>query len=248
MSERNGGAQGLGPTRRELLRGAVGATAAWSMGQTLMASESHAEKSNSGTPLNSAQQAILKSLMDGNERYVTGNSKHHDFSAMRKDLASGQQPDTAVIRCADSRVAPELIFDQPLGELFVCGVAGNIPTQEIMASIEYAVSNLGTRLIVIMGHSKCGAVDATLEYQNKIDSLPGNLPGLLSQLLPSVLKAQKLPGDTLANAVKQNAVDAAARLTKMSVIVDEAVDRGDLGIASGVYNLSSGRFELNGAG
>lgn len=198
--------------------------------------------------MNPAQKAILQRLLDGNERYATGQSKKHDLSALREGLVEGQRPEAAVIRCADSRVAPELIFDQSLGEIFVCGVAGNIPTPEIMASLEYAISNLGTRLIVIMGHSKCGAVGATVEHQDGIDSLPGNLPGLLSQILPSVLETRGLPGDPLANSIKQNSIDAAARLTKMSAAVENAVARGDVGIASGVYDLSSGRFDLNGVG
>ncbi|MCH2187662.1 carbonic anhydrase, partial [Myxococcota bacterium] len=93
--------------------------------------------------LTESQKAILDNLMAGNERYVSGRSEEHDYEAARKILKDGQSPGAAVIRCADSRVAPELVFDQSLGELFVCGVAGNIPTAEILASLEYAVANLG---------------------------------------------------------------------------------------------------------
>ncbi|MEE3325863.1 MAG: carbonic anhydrase, partial [Myxococcota bacterium] len=162
-------------------------------------------------------------------------------------LEDGQSPKTAVIRCADSRVAPELVFDVTLGDLFVCGVAGNIPTEEIMASIEYAVSNLGTELILVMGHASCGAVGAALSHRDEIGSLPGNLPGLLSQILPSVLAVDTDSEEALPAAVKRNAEDAASRITKMSSVVDDAVAEGRVGIVSGVYDLSSGRFALNGA-
>ena len=237
-----------GPTRREVLLGALSTGLAWSVGQSAVAAVSPTQADASDLSLNPGQKAILAELMAGNERYVSGKMRKHDLAHAREGLTIGQQPNSAVIRCADSRVAPELVFDQSLGEIFVCGVAGNIPTPEIMASLEYAISNLGTGLILIMGHSSCGAVDAALKNQNQIDSLPGNLPGLLSQILPSVLEAQKLPGDKLANSIAQNAMNAAARLTKMSTVVEKAVSNGTVGIASGVYDLSSGRFKVNGPG
>ena len=202
--------------------------------------------SSAPPPLGPSQRAELDRLLEGNARYVSGKRKSHDLEAARKDLTQGQKPKTAVIRCADSRVAPELVFDQSLGELFVCGVAGNIPTAEIMASIEYAVLNLETELILVMGHSRCGAVDAALQHRDGIDALPGNLPGLLGEILPSVLKAEKGGGDTLARCIDQNARDAAARLSAMSVVVNDAVKAGTVGIASGVYHLDTGRFEVSG--
>ena len=237
-----------GPTRRTVLRGALGAGLALSMGHGFTPRVARAAGSGSHSALSASQKSVLAGLMEGNARYVSGKLHAHDLAAARAGLTEGQKPKTAVIRCADSRVAPELVFDQSLGELFVCGVAGNIPTAEIVASIEYAVLNLGTELILVMGHSGCGAVGATLDHQDKLDSLPGNLPGLLGHILPSVLKAQKGGGDALARCIEQNARDAAARLTRMSVVLDDAVKAGTLGVASGVYMLNSGRFEVSGAG
>ena len=238
-----------GPTRRTVLRGAVGTglvLGAAGMGGGFAPRAAHAGSGSAPPPLGPSQKAVLDSLLEGNARYVSGKRKAHDLEAARKGLTQGQKPKTAVIRCADSRVAPELVFDQSLGELFVCGVAGNIPTAEIMASIEYAVLNLETELILVMGHSRCGAVDAALQHRDGIDALPGNLPGLLSEILPSVLKAQKGGGGTLARCIKQNARDAAGRLSAMSVVVNDAVKAGTVGIASGVYHLDTGRFELSG--
>ncbi len=103
----------------------------------------------------------LNALMDGNRRFVDGTQQHNDHAAARTRGVDGQSPFAGIIRCADSRVAPELVFDQSLGDLFVCAVAGNLPTTEVMASLEYTVAMLKTPLIVIMGHSSCGAVDAT---------------------------------------------------------------------------------------
>ncbi len=237
-----------GPTRRAVLQGAVGAGLALAAGPALAPRTARAGGSGAQRALSAGQQAILDDLMAGNARYVDGKRRDHDLAAARRGLTGGQQPKTAVIRCADSRVAPELVFDQSLGELFVCGVAGNIPTAEIMASIEYAVLNLGTELILVMGHSGCGAVEATISHQSDLDATPGNLPGLLSQILPSVLKAQAGGGDKLARCIAQNARDAATRLGKMSAVVDDAIQAGKLGVASGVYQLDSGKFEVSGAG
>ncbi|MCH2171824.1 carbonic anhydrase [Myxococcota bacterium] len=247
MNQKSSQRNEVGATRREMLHGTLGATLALGVGQSLAASSAHASTGGEGSAaaLSSGHQAILDRLMEGNQRFISGHLRKHDMANARGILAKGQRPDTAVIRCADSRVAPELVFDQNLGELFVCGVAGNIPTPELMASIEYAVAVLGTRMILIMGHSSCGAVDAAIQHQTDVGALPGSLPGLIAQILPSVLKAQKTPGDTLAHSIKQNSMDAASRLTKMSTVVEEAVNQGEVGIASGVYELSSGRFIVN---
>jgi len=202
------------------------------------------KKGKTMSALNQGHKDILDQLMEGNERYVSGLVQDRDLITDRGNLVDGQSPRVAMIRCADSRVSPELVFDLTLGEIFVCGVAGNIPTDEIMASLEYAVSNLGTELIVVMGHSQCGAVSATLANQDKIDSLPGNLPGLLSQILPSVLAVESGSENELADAVERNAADAAIRVPLMSKVIEEAVREGRVAIVSGVYDLASGRFIL----
>lgn len=241
-TEKKSEADGQG--RRTLLHGALGTGLFFGAENGLSASAGHGGGATTPPALNPAQKEILTDLLEGNERYVTGRLKDRDLASARKRLTKGQKPKIAVMRCADSRVAPELVFDQSLGELFVCGVAGNIPTPELIASIEYAVLNLGTELILVMGHTSCGAVDAAVKNQDAIDALPGNLPDLLAQILPSVLKVKDAPGDTLAAAIKQNAADAAHRITKMSTVLDDAASRGKLGIASGVYDLETGRFNV----
>ncbi|MGE4652297.1 MAG: carbonic anhydrase [Myxococcota bacterium] len=188
---------------------------------------------------------VLKDLMEGNARFVSGSPHSFDQTSVRKELKESQSPDVIILRCADSRVSPEIVFDQSLGALFVCAVAGNIATPEVVASMEYSVANLGSSLIVVMGHSKCGAVDATLKNYADTDALPGSLPGLVNQILPAVLKKPAPGADPLAAAIRTNAELTAKRLPKMSEILHDAQTGGKLRIVSGVYQLDSGRFELS---
>jgi carbonic anhydrase len=181
-------------------------------------------------------------LKAGNERFIFGNVQPDDLASTRKRLVDGQAPFAIVLRCADSRVSPEIVFDQGLGDLFVCAVAGNIPTAELVASMEYAIAILGSPLIVVMGHSGCGAVDAAIQNFNSVDALPGSLPGLISQILPAVIATRDTSGDALANATRTNVSLGMARLSKMSNIIDVGVKDGSLKIIGGVYEMSSGRF------
>ncbi|MBC23957.1 MAG: carbonic anhydrase [Phycisphaerae bacterium] len=199
--------------------------------------------------MSNAERAItpdeaLKQLLEGNQRYIDGQMRSHDHTADRKKLATGQSPSVIILRCADSRVAPEIIFDQNLGELFVCGVAGNTPTTEIVASMEYAVSVLGSCVIVVMGHSSCGALDAAIDNFDDVDELPGNLPTLVSRFLPAVMEAKEKDGDLLTNAIRVNALMSAEQLPRMSTILQQAVKKGELKVVGGVYDLSTGRFTL----
>src|SRR5436190_14973819 len=105
-------------------------------------------------------EALWKELMDGNKRFVSGNMQKRDVAAARDELAKGQHPKVIVLACADSRVAPELVFDKGLGELFVIRIAGNVADKDALGSIEYAVEHLHSSMIIILGHEKCGAVAA----------------------------------------------------------------------------------------
>jgi len=187
----------------------------------------------------------LEALMNGNRRFIEGDMHDHDHEAAKKRGASGQSPFAAFIRCADSRVAPEIVFDQTIGELFVCGVAGNIPTSEIVASLEYAVAVLETPLVVVMGHSNCGAVEAAIEHQNDVMALPGQLPGLVTELLPAAINS-KGAEDRLAKAVELNVEYGIGRIPKDSTVISEAVDAGKCRVVGGVYDLASGAFTLVG--
>ena len=185
----------------------------------------------------------LEAIMEGNRRFADGSMLEHDLESARQSGTRGQRPFAAVIRCADSRVAPEIVFDQTIGELFVCGVAGNLPTSEVIASLEYAVAVLETPLVVVMGHSNCGAIEAAITHQGDVTALPGHLPGLVTELLPAVHESED-EGDQLARAVELNVRHGVARIVKESAVISEAVDAGKCRVVGGVYDLSIGAFTL----
>lgn len=187
----------------------------------------------------------LAKLMAGNRRFVEQKTKATDIKLDNTELAAGQAPFAAVIRCADSRVAPEICFDQPLGRLFVCGVAGNIPTEEGIASLEFGVAVLGAKLIVVMGHSGCGAVKAAIEHRSDTSVLPGSLPGLVNQIVsPCALSVDPEDPEALAKATRCNANGGVTELLKRSPVLREAVANGKLRIVAGVQDLATGRFTL----
>src|SRR6478736_3985119 len=133
-----------------------------------------------------APDAALDRLMKGNSRYVAGVSLRHDFTHEREALSTGQNPFAAVLSCADSRIAPEYCFDTARGDLFVCRIAGNFASDEIVASLEYAVQVLNTTLVMVLGHDACGAVDATAKAIKDGTTLPGHLPALVAAITPAV--------------------------------------------------------------
>lgn len=187
--------------------------------------------------------AAIKALMAGNQRFIDGSMLDHDHDAARARGERGQNPFAAFIRCADSRVAPEIVFDQNIGELYVCGVAGNIPTAEVIASLEYSVAVLKSSLVVIMGHSNCGAVDAAIKYEDNLMELPGQLPSLLTEILPASIDARSAE-DRLAKAIELNVLYGVNKLRKESTVISEAVDAGTCKVVGGVYDLKSGQFKL----
>ena len=198
------------------------------------------------TPIDAkTPDAAIAELMAGNNRYVQGKAESHNLPAARMGLAEGQEPFASIIRCADSRVAPEIVFDQPLGELFVCAVAGNIPTPEIIASLEYGVAVLGCKAIVVMGHSSCGAVAAALANRDDTSVLPGSLPALIDQIVvPCTESADPDAPGALDQAISCNAHEGIGKLLKGSEILAKAVQDGKLRIVSGVQDLETGKFSL----
>lgn len=135
-------------------------------------------------------KAALERLMEGNARYVENIPRHRDFSAERSARATAQYPIAAILSCADSRVAPELVFDQGPGDIFLVRVAGNFMNEDGLASIEYALKLLGVPLIMVLGHSHCGAVSAAIKWVKEQAKLPGHLPQLVSTIKPAVEVAQ----------------------------------------------------------
>lgn len=185
------------------------------------------------------QKEILNRLKEGNARFVNAalRSENQD-DKRRADVADGQQPYAIVLSCADSRVVPELAFDTGLGELFVVRVAGNVANASSLASMEYAVANLGSSVIVVMGHQNCGAVTAALQGG---DNGP-NLNHLLKHIHPAIAQAG---GDAdLETVVKTNATATVETICKQSDIIAKAVQEKKLLIVSAYYHLDSGEVEF----
>jgi carbonic anhydrase len=188
--------------------------------------------------------AALDRLMQGNARYVDGVSKRHDFSHEREPLRTGQNPFAGVLSCADSRIAPEYCFDTARGDVFVCRVAGNFASDEMVASFEYAVQVLNTPLILVLGHDACGAVDATVKSIKDGTTLPGHLPTLVAAIAPAVKAVQGEPGDMLANAIRRNVMLNVEKLTTATPILNTFVDNKRVRVVGGIYKLASGKVEL----
>lgn len=190
--------------------------------------------------------AALAMLQDGNARFAAGKPQHpHQNKARRVQTATkGQAPFATILSCSDSRAPVELLFDQGVGDLFVVRVAGNVAGVDEIASMEYAADHLHTPLLVILGHSKCGAVTAVVEKA----PLHGNLASLASKIKPAVFKARMahkdLSGDALlAAAVKANVQQALADLLVRSIIIKDLVKAGKLKVCGAIYDLASGKVE-----
>jgi carbonic anhydrase len=188
--------------------------------------------------------AALERLLKGNNRYVEGVALRHDFKHERGALAGGQNPYAAVLSCADSRIAPEYAFDTGRGDLFVCRVAGNFASGEVVASLEYAVAVLGVPLILVLGHGSCGAVDAAIKSLKDDKALPGHMPSLVDGVAPAVKAVSQQAGDVLGNAIRQNVIDNVGKLNSATPILSAAVEQRKLKVAGGVYRLRDGRVEM----
>ncbi len=188
--------------------------------------------------------AALERLMHGNARYVEGTAKRHDFHHEREALSKGQNPFAAVLGCADSRIAPEYCFDTARGDLFVCRVAGNFASDEVVASLEYAVQVLNTPLIMVLGHEACGAVDATIKSVKDGTTLPGHLPSLVAAIKPAVDAAQSDKGDMLTNAIRRNVTFNVDKLKNAGPILSAFAADKKIRVVGGIYALKTGRVEL----
>jgi carbonic anhydrase len=207
-------------------------------GRALFAAGETPKPENVLTP----SQALAR-LKKGNERYVEGVTKRYDFKTERKALVAGQNPYAGILSCADSRVAPELVYDSGQGDLFVVRVAGNFANEDAVASFEYAVKFLGTTLLVVLGHEKCGAVDATIKTVKDGAVLPGHLPELVEHIRPAVQTALPEPGDLLANAIRENVLLNVANLKSASPILSQYVADNKIMVVGGIYKLADGQVE-----
>jgi carbonic anhydrase len=183
-------------------------------------------------------EEALNELIEGNQRYVAGRMTAHenDLQMLRARTADKQQPFAAVLACADSRVPVELVFDQTIGQLFVCRVAGNVTTPEVIASLEYGAAVLGVKTIMVLGHSNCGAVAATV----KGSAVPGQISVLYSRIRPAV----DLAGSDAEAATKANARIQAALLKEASTVIGGLIKDGNMKVVAGYYDVSNGKVAL----
>jgi carbonic anhydrase len=191
----------------------------------------------------SAGDEALQKLMDGNKRYVAGNLAKKDLGdTKRKELAKGQKPFAIILTCSDSRVPPEILFDQGLGDIFIIRVAGNVVDPIVLRSIEYGAEHLNAPLLFILGHTKCGAVTATLEIlETKGEPCP-----LAKKIMPAAEKATKKGGtkdEILETAIKENVKNVYKDVIK-SKIISHLVQEDKLKIVAGEYNIATGKIEM----
>jgi len=184
----------------------------------------------------------LGRLKQGNAIFARGGASIVLPTMVRiAELSKGQKPFAVIVGCSDSRVGPELVFDCNLGELFVVRVAGSTVSQEGLGSIVYAVEHLGAPLVVVLGHSKCGAVGAAVDVATKHSELHGSLLNMVLPIIPAVLEAQEThPADLQDAAIHQNVRDVAARLRVADGTLAEKLSEGRLKIVSATYDLASG--------
>ena len=184
--------------------------------------------------------SVVAELKAGNEHHTAKKYLHpHETPARQRELASGQHPHAAVLSCSDSRVPPEIVFDQGLGDLFVIRVAGNVAGQSELGSLEYAAEHLHVPVIVVLGHQKCGGVTAAVEG----GELPGHMPSIVNAIQPAVVKAKSMPGDLVDNAVHVNVAMVVDQLRGTKPVLSEAVEKHQLRIVGAVYSLDTGRVE-----
>ena len=187
---------------------------------------------------NLSPDAALQELLAGNQRFAANQltSIEHDLVALRKRTAGKQEPFAAVLACADSRVPVELVFDQTIGHIFVARVAGNVATPEIIASLEYGVAVLGVKVLLVLGHSNCGAVKAAMTAEA--------VPGQISTLYAHLRRAVEDSGGSLDKAIVANAKVQTELLRTSSTVIRDAVKAAKLRVDAGAYDLATGKVSL----
>src|SRR5437016_3027926 len=194
------------------------------------------DPAHSDQPSVAPSEAISK-LKEGNGRYTSGNLQHPGQTAERRtELAKTQHPFAGIVSCSDSRVPPEIVFDQGLGDLFIVRVAGNVINDEGLGSVEYTVDHLGTRLILVLGHQSCGAVKAARETIAAKGKAPGHIESLVTAIKPAVEATAKEDLDTTVKANVKNVVQA---LRSSPPIIKAKVDSGEIQVIGGYYSLDT---------
>lgn len=232
----------LSPSRRKLLKtaGAISLAAPLSLGASAAIASSPPKPGNVLTP-----DQALERLMQGNERYVLGKTELVNFAKTRAKLAGGQNPYACLVSCADSRIGPEYAFDEGRGDLFVTRVAGNFVNTDILASLEYGTAVLGAPLIMVLGHTSCGAIDATVKAVTKNASFPGHIQALTTALAPAVRQSQAAGAkDLLIDATVNNVRMNMRKLQQANPILAERVANRQLKVVGGIYHLDTGKVEI----
>lgn len=226
--------------RRDLLKaGSIGAFGLAATASNLLWQVKLAAAAELTAPSTSPDDALQK-LMEGNQRFVQHQPQYPDQSAARLlEVAQAQHPFATVLSCADSRVPAELIFDQGIGDIFDVRIAGNIATPEALGSIEYAVALLGTPVLMVLGHERCGAVTAAVKNQ----ALPGEIGSFVKAILPAVDRVKGKSGDAVDNAVTANVQYQIEQLQRSSLLT-ERLQSGELKIVGGRYDLDTGAVTI----
>ena len=232
------------PSRRRVLKLATAASVAapLSLGATSAALASNPPKPDNVLSPDEA----LERLMKGNERYVSGDTRAVNFDNTRAALVKGQNPYASLVSCADSRIGPEYAFDEERGDLFVTRVAGNFVNTDILASLEYGAAVLGSPLIMVLGHTSCGAIGAAVQAVTQNASFPGHIQSLTTALAPAVRAVvnKTKPEDLVMAATIENVRQNVQMLQQATPILSELVVQAKLKVVGGVYHLDTGKVEL----
>jgi carbonic anhydrase len=192
----------------------------------------------------SSQEALQK-LLEGNKRYIGATMSYPNQTKQRRtELLQGQFPFAVVLGCADSRIPPEILFDQGIGDIFVIRVAGNITSPEVIGSIEYAVEHLSVPLVMVMGHESCGAVGATVDaVANNVD-VPGNVGSVVEAIKPAVQRVQATSENMVENAVRANVELVVEQLKASKPLLSSYVEQGKVRIVGSYYSMKSGEVDI----
>jgi carbonic anhydrase len=183
----------------------------------------------------------LQKLIEGNRRFAASESVHPNQTAERRtEVSKGQKPFAVIVGCSDSRVPPEIIFDQGLGDLFIIRVAGNIVDEVALGSIEYAVDHLGIELVLVLGHGNCGAVTASV----KGEKVHGHVGSIVKAITLAVEKAKKQPGDLIDNSIKTNVKLIVNQIMSSKPILSKLVKEDKLKIVGAYYNIENGVVDI----
>lgn len=234
-------------SRRNFVKAATAVVASILGALRITAAEPHASAGRSMSARPGPDEA-LRELLAGNERFANGrpNSPRRSPADFRQ-LSEAQHPFATIVGCADSRVAAEILFDVGKGDVFIVRVAGNVVNGAgaiVKGSIEYAVAELNVPLIMVLGHSNCGAVKAAMAHIDAKDSLPGSINDLVELIKPAVVACKGEPGNSLDNAIRKNVQIGVEKLKALEPIIAPAVKAGKLKIVGGVYDLRTGKVTM----